>query len=211
MYLDNITRYVSTGSMFNKDEKAYRKNSFGPVALTIMAGIVPGVVLKGYWGYMSLATVIVSLACVITTFKLSAYGLTLQDSLCLDVVIYGAWIINISIIELMYFTIWQGFNPWFLLIYLPVVLIPLFFGIKIYKLLKSENYNPKKAAKTGISSVGFTAGILGACFAGIFKNIEQSTAFIVILICLSLLNGFMSLGMISLQKLYYIKKYKISV
>jgi len=209
MYLDNIRQYVSTGSIFNEDEKTYRKHCFGPALLTIIAGILPGSILKGYWGYMSVAMILISLACVLTVFKLSSYALTLHDALISDAIIYGAYILVLSILELMCFTIWKGFTPWFLLIYLPLIIIPLFAGIQRYKTLKSENYNSKKTVKSNIGAVGFTSGILGMNFAAIFRNVEQSTAFIVVLICLSIINGFMSLGMLSLQKLYYLKKYKI--
>jgi hypothetical protein len=211
MYLDNINKYLSIGSVFNEDEKAYRKNSFGPVILTIMAGIFPGATLKSYWGYMSVAMILVSLACILTVFKLSSYALTLRDSFWADAVIFGTWVVDLSILELMYLTLWKGFNPWMLLIFSPAILIPLFAVIKIRKVLKSEEYNPKKADKGNIVSVGFASGILGMHFAAIFRNVEQSTAFIVVLVCLSILNSFMSLGLLSLHKLYYMKKYKINL
>ena len=211
MYLDNIYKYLSTGSIFDEDEKVYRKNSFGPIILTILAGIVPGEILKGYWGYMSVAMILSSLACVLTVFKLSSYALTMKDSFVADAVIFGTWVIDLSILELMYFTIWQGFSLWFLLIYLPIILIPLFLGIKIYKALKKSDYDPKKVTKSNIKVSFFFYGILGMNFAAIFRNVDQSAAFIVVLLCLNILNGFMSLGLLSIQKLYYIKKFKINL
>ena len=143
MYSNNISQYVSTGSVFNEDEKTYRKFSFGPSLLTMMLGLVPAGVLKGYWSFMTIAMVLISIACIVTTFKLSEYGLTVQDSLCLDVVIFGSWTLILSFIEIMYFTIWKGFTPWFLLIYAPIIFIPLFVGMKIRQALKKENYNQR--------------------------------------------------------------------
>lgn len=211
MYLDNIYKYLSIGSAFKEDEKAYRKNSFAPALLTAMAGILPGAILKGYWRYMSVAMILVSLACVVAVFKLSSYALTLKDSFWADTVIFGTWVIDLSILELMYFTIWRGFSPWFLLIYLPVILMPLFWGIKIHKALKKPDYNPKKVAKSNTKHSFFFFGALGIAFAATFRNVDQSTAFIVVLLCLSILNGFMSLGLLSIQKLYFMKKYKINM
>ena len=158
---------------------------------------------------MTVAMILISIACVVTAFKLSSYVLTLPDALCLDAVIFGAWILDLSILELMYFTMWKGFTPWLLLMYLPIVVIPLFFGFNIYKALKNDHYNATKPAKGGLGPVGITAGMLGMNFAAIFRNVEQSTAVVAVLICISLLNGFMSLGLLSLQKLYYLKKYKL--
>ena len=101
MNSDNISRYVSTGSVFDEDEKTYRKFSFGPALLTMMLGIVPAGVLKGYWSFMTIAMILISIVCIVTTFKLSEYGLTVQDSLCLDVVIFGSWTLILSFIEIM--------------------------------------------------------------------------------------------------------------
>ena len=47
-------------------------------------------------------------------------------------------------------------------------------------------------------------------FAAIFRDMDQIVAFIVVLLCFSILNGFMSWGLLSVQKLYYIKKYNLS-
>ena len=106
---------------------------------------------------------------------------------------------------------WKGFTPWFLLIYLPVILIPLFQGIKIHKALKKPDYDPQKIAKVNTKVSLFFYGILGMNFAAIFRNVDQSIAFIVVLFCFSILNGLMSLGLLSLQKLYYMKKFKINM
>ena len=101
-------------------------------------------------------------------------------------------------------------NFWILLIYIPNILIPLFAGIKIHKGLINSSYNVKRMTKSNIQSVGFLTGIMGMSFAAIFRNMDQNVAFIVVLLCFSILNGFMSLGLLSIQKLYYIKKYDLS-
>ena len=211
MNLENISRYISTGSIFDQNPIDYRKQCWVPAGFTALCGIVPGVVLKSYWLYMTFAMCLISIACVWVVYATSAYGLTMKEALWLDVVVFGGDILVISILGLMFLTIWKDFNPWMLLIFSPPILIPLFVGIKIRKVLKSEEYNPKKAAKSNIGVVGFACGILGMNFAAIFRNVEQSTAFIVVLVCLSILNSFMSLGLLSLHKLYYMKKYKINL
>ena len=134
-----------------------------------------------------------------------------EDSLWLDVVISGACVLNISILELMCFTMWKGFTTWLLLIYLPVIFIPLYFGIKTYNELKKPDYDPKKISKNSTKRSFFFYGILGANFAAIFRNVDQSVAIIIVLLCCSILNGIFSFGLLSLQKLYYMKKYKISI
>jgi len=209
MYFDNVKLYVSNGHKRSKE--SYRKACIGPALLGVMAGLVPGVILRSYWLYMSVTLLVVSLACILIVFWGSSRDLSLTRQLCLDTVIYGTWVLDLSILELMYFTMWKSFSPWFLLVYLPVIFVPLFSGIKIHKALKKSDYTSQKVAQSNVRTIGFLSGILGINFAAIFRDVDQSIAFIVVLLCLSILNAFMSLGLLSLQKLYYIKKLNISL
>lgn len=211
MCLNNMFQFVSTGSILGNEKKTYRKNSIAPVLLTLMAGTIPGIILKKYWIYMTFALWIISITCILTVFLISSKEITLKRCLCMDICIFGTWVLDLSLLELMYLTMWKSFNAWLLLLFLPVILVPLFSGIKIHKVLKNSEYNFKKNVQSNIRTIGFLSGILGMNFAAIFRNTDQSVAFIVVLLCLSVLNAFMSLGMLSLQKLYYIKKYNISV
>lgn len=205
MYSENISRYVSLG--FNiETEKFYRKICFGPLLLLIFIPVVHGSV----WSYLLAAMFLISIACVITAFKVSSGGLTLKEALWLDVVISVNWVLVLSYSVIKIFTMWQGFTPWLLLLCLPVVLVPLIVGIIIYISLKGENYNPKQATKAGIAPIGMISGLLGWRIAKILgRHADQSTALIVVLICLCLINSVMSLGLLSLQKLYFIKKYHL--
>ena len=211
MNKDNVYKYVAMGSMFKENEKLYKKTCFGPFLLTLFAGLTPGGILKGFWPFLSLAMTVLSLACGIAVLVLASDFLTVREALRLDAIMIGTWVFDLSILEIMYFTMWKGFNPFVLLINLPVVLVPLFAGIKTYKALKKQDYDPKKAAKGNIKASFFLCGILGMNFAAIFRNVDQSTACIVILLCFSIVNSFMSFGLLSFQKLYYMKKYEINL
>ena len=211
MNSDNVYKYIYTGSMFKENKKLYRTTCFGPFLLTLFAGLTPVGILKGFWPFLLLAMAVVSLACGIAVLVLASDFLTVKDALRLDVIIIGAWVFDLSILDLMYFTMLKGFTPWALLINLPVVFVPLFAGIKTHRSLKKPDYNPKETAKSNRKTSFFFYGIQGMHFAAIFRNVEQSTAFIVVLVCLSILNSFMSLGLLSLHKLYYMKKYKINL
>ncbi len=210
IFMKNVVEYVSVGSVSN-DEDTNRKHCKGPIILTLLAGTYPGIALKQYWLFMTLAMWIVSIACIWRVYSLSSYKTNLKLSLQMNAWIYGAWVFDLSILELMYFTIWKGFTSWFLLIYFPVIFIPVFFAVKTHKRLKRPDYNTQKNVNHAVGAVGFTTGILGFSFARIFRNVEQSTAFLVVLICFSIISAFMSLGLLSFLKLYYIKKYNISV
>ena len=153
---------------------------------------------------------IVSITCILSVFLLSSKEMTLKRCLCMDICIFGTWVLNLSILELMCFTMWKNFTPWFLFVYLPVILVPLFSGIKTHKELKKSGYTSKRLVRN-VRTIGFLSGILGMNFAAIFRNVDQGVAVIVVLLCFSILTAFMSLGLLSLQKLYYIKKYSISL
>jgi len=212
---DNVYKYIYTGSMFNEDEKLYRKTCFGPLLLTLLGGLTPGGILKGFWPFLSLAMAVGSLACGIAVFVLASDFLTVKEALRLDVITTVAWVFDFSILNIMYFTMLKGFTPWVLLINLPVVLIPLFVGIIIYRALKKPDYNPKATAKSNLKFSFFSSFFfyisLSIVLDRISTNIEQRTAIIIVLLCFSIVNVFMSLGFLSLQKLYYIKKFKINL
>lgn len=212
---DNVYKYIYTGSMFNEDEKLYRKTCFGPFLLTLLCGLTPGGILKGFWPFLSLAMAVVSLACGIAVFVLASDFLTVKEALRLDVITTVAWVFDFSILNIMCFTMLKGFTPWVLLINLPVVLIPLFVGIRIYRALKKPDYNPKATAKSNLKFSFFSSFFsyisLSIVLDRISTNVEQRTAIIIVLLCFSIVNIFMSLGFLSLQKLYYIKKFKINL
>ncbi|MBQ1232396.1 MAG: hypothetical protein IIX86_02590 [Clostridia bacterium] len=155
MLQEQVKEYVSLGSAFKEDEKLYRTQCFVPLVFALIGGMAPGAILGGFWPFLLIVMLIVSVACVITTFKLSSYGLTLQDALCLDAFIYGTWVLNLSILELMYFVMWKGFTPWLLLMYLPVICIPLFVGMRIHILLKKKKYSKKKNREKQRNGCGF--------------------------------------------------------
>jgi hypothetical protein len=209
MVPDKIYQYVFDGSLFHEDEKTYRKYSFIPAFLTVFGGIPLAGGLRGVWSLLGIFMILLSIACIVTTFKLSDYVLTVKDALWLDVLIFGSWTLIFFFIALMCLVLWRGFTPWFLLIYTPNIFIPLFVGMKIHKKLKSENYTEGRPAKGGIGFVGFFAGTLGMSLAAAFRDVGQGTAVIIVAVCFSIVSYISSLNFLSLQKLYYMKKYKI--
>lgn len=209
MIKDSISQYVTNGAIF-KTKKKYRENSWGPFLLSVLTGVVPGVVLKSFWIYLSISLILIGSLCVALIYIISAKECTLKKNLTMDSIIYSAWVCNISILEFMVFTIWKGLDFRFLLIYIPVIIIPVIAGVNVHKKLESANYEHNKNVSSNIRTTGFLSGILGMNLAAFFRDVDQSTAAIVILICFTILNGFMSLGLLSFQKLYYLNKYDCS-
>lgn len=210
MYLENVKKYVTFGMDVNDDVGMWRKQGFGFVLLTVMTGTVPGVILRGHWIYLTLAMYLISIACMVSVFILTSQVPTLEEWLWIHFIVAAGWVLDLSILMLMYFTIWKGFSPWLLLMHVPAIIVPLILGIRNYHMLKSDNYNTQKIAKGNFITVGFSTGLVGVSFARIlFRNVDQSTIFIVTFTLLTLLNGLMSIGLVSIQKIYFMYKYKI--
>ena len=211
MNLGNLTYYVSKGAILGNSTKQYRNNSLGPLLLTILVGSVPGIVLLGYWIYLSFLMLLLGLVCIFTVYMISKKTLSLKRCLVLDTIIFGTWILELSIIEFMYLSMWQGINLLIGLIFIPTFILPVSAALKTHKALKKPVYNSKTISNNNIRTIGFLSGLLGMNFAAIFRDVDQGIAFIIIMLCFSILNGLMSLGLQSLQKLYYIQKFQLSV
>ena len=211
MYLDNVKAHVLKGSLLGEEKNAYRIGSFLPSTAMIFACIFGGS-LREIFGNLLLAMFLISLACVIIVFKVSKYGLFLHEALWLDAVISVTWFLNISILELFCFLMVRNFTPLFFLIYLPNVIVPLLSGFLIWKSLKNKNYGKKASMIPTITVGGLGLGLICRRISRlILKDASQKQVFMFALVTLCLLNCGASLGFLSLQKLYFIKKYKISM
>ena len=211
MYSSNLSKYVTKGYGVAPDKKRYRKRVVGPILLFVLGGIVPGIILRSYWLQMTFSLLVIATISTLTVFVVSSKSLTLKRCLIIDSIIYSAWVSEISILELMYFSMWQGVQGTILLLYLPTLVLPVLMGLKTHRvLMKDTEYDPENEVQSKIKLSGFFAGILGMNFAARFRHVEQGVAIIIVLICFAVLNCFMSLGLLSIQKLYYLRKYNIS-
>ena len=198
MDLEQLSQYVTAGSV-EKEESAFRKQSLLTIAFAVLVGILCATV-KGFGPYMILAMCLVSLICVVIVFKLSSDIMSVKGCLWADAIISGSLIFEFSVAEFVCFTMWKGLTPWVLLVYVPVILTVAFFCITAHRVLKHANYNPQKPTKGNIGRH------LGAI---LFRSVDENTFPLIGLVCFGLLNCFMSIGLTSLQKLYYIRKYKL--
>lgn len=206
---DNIIKYIKSGLGFPAEKKFFRIQSAMPLLATLLMGLVPGIVLGKHWQITSCVMIIVAILFLIIVMILSEYSLTIAKRLILQTVICLGWIIEISLLEVMYFTLLYGFNVCLLVLYIPIILIPLLLGIKNKKDIEKDiAYEPKKIIYSRFRMSFFFAGILGMNFARVFRNSEQNVAIVIILICFTLLNSIFSVGLLSVQRLYYLIKLK---
>ena len=208
MFLTNLANYINQGSVPTWMKKDFIKQVLCQFVLPFFSAVL-GAVLKRHWLWMAAVMWCIAVINAVTVFVISSKGIDLKRRLILFSATSLAWVGEISVFEVMIYTAWRGFDLGVLLIFVPIVVIPMFIGIRTHKILKSETpYEPKKSGRIKYR-MGFLAGLCGMSFAALFRDIGQDAAYIVILICFTVVNGLLSIGLLFIQKLYYMKKYNL--
>lgn len=207
MNIDNITEYIKSGLGIAPEKKQFRMLVSAPFIMTLTMGLIPGIVLGGYQLILSITMIVTSLVMIIAVFILSNQKFTVKNRLILQILIYSNWILQISLLELMYFSIMSSFSVFLYLIYIPPILIPLLLGINAAKKIKKDTlFNTQKILHSGVRVSLTMSGIIGMNFAAIFRNTSQKTAYIVVLTGCTIITSFLSIGLLSIQRLYYLLK-----
>lgn len=207
MNIDNIIEYIKSGLGIAPEKKQFRMLVSAPFIMTLTMGLIPGIVLGGYQLILSIMMMITALIMTIAVFILSNQKFTVKNRLILQILIYSNWILQISFLELMYFSIMFPYSIFLYLIYIPPILIPLLLGINAAKKIKKDTLFPsKKILHSGVRVSLIMSGIIGMNFAAIFRNTSQKTAYIVVLTCCAIITSFLSIGLLSIQRLYYLLK-----
>lgn len=207
MNIENAKLYIKNGLGFVPIKKEFRKHSFAPLLTTLLMGVVPGVVLGFPWYLITIVMLCISLFTIFISFLYSQKIMSIKNRLILQLIVIVPWIIQLILIEIMYFSLIFQFNVCLLLLIIPIVLIPVLLGVKNHKEVCSEYiYNFKGVNRSRLRISGIIIGILGMNFAALFRNAEQSVIVIIILICFTIVNSILSVGLLSIQRLYYLNK-----
>lgn len=208
MYTDNMINYIKTGLGFVPEKKGFRKLIVGPLLLTIFAGVGPGILLKGPWLVAMILMMVISFGALVTTFVLSNQPLTTKVQLLLQTILYIGWVLTICLAQFMYYIMQYKVGILLFVLYLPVLLTPLLLGWKYAREMKksvpvTRKEMTKYKVRLGLSVTG-SAGI--GFGAALFRDIEQNMAINVVLILFMILNTVLSIGLLSIQRLYYLSK-----
>lgn len=187
--------------------KTYRILVYGSGGWSII-GLIYGLILENYWTYLSLFMLVEFFVAVTIVIVLSSRKLTIKRRLVIQLVINLSWILQISLIEIIVFTMTYGWHVCLLLLFLPIVVIPLLLGVRISIMLKKGNYISKKIKTNSLALGGTITGLIGMNFGAVFRNIEQGMAIIFTLLVMLSLNCIFSMGLLYIQKLYYLLKYE---
>lgn len=187
--------------------KTYRILVYGSGGWSII-GLIYGLILRNYWIYLSLFMIVEFFAAATIVIALSSRKLTIKRRLIIQIVINLSWILQISLIEIIVFTMTYGWHVCLLLLFLPIAVIPLLLGVRISRMIKNGNYISKKITTNSLGLGGMMTGLIGMNFGAVFRNIEQGKAIIFILLVMLFLNCIFSMGLLYIQKLYYLLKYE---
>lgn len=208
MNINNLIEYMKLGLTIKPDSKRFRR-LVGASGIWTIIGFLYGIILGGYWKYIAIIMVITFLCAVVGVFVLSRQCLTIKNRLILQSIIYLSWNWQLILLETIIFTMAYGFGVHVLLLHLPSVLIPLLLGMKTAKMLKRDTpFSSKPITLSKIRLTGGMAGIIGMNFVAVFKNMSQSTAIVIAVVCCVILNSIFSFGFLYLQRLYYLFKYE---
>ena len=125
----NLIEYLKNGSIMELSPKTYRILVYGSGGWSII-GLIYGLILENYWTYLSLFMLVEFFVAVTIVIVLSSRKLTIKRRLVIQLVINLSWILQISLIEIIVFTMTYGWHVCLLLLFLPIVVIPLLLGVK---------------------------------------------------------------------------------
>lgn len=208
MYTENCIEYIKTGLGFVPDRKQHIIMSTGSLILTLMLGLVIGFVLKGAWLFISMTMLVMSIAAFIATVIITSKGMTVKNRLIVQVIIALSFILALSCIDIMFYAAEYGFNIAVGIVFIPPAITPVLLGIRMSKKInKNVPFARKEMTKIKLRIGGMGLGIASMNIATfVSRDIGQDTAIIIFIVLSAIINIGMSIGLLSIQRLYYLDK-----
>ncbi len=207
-----VSAYIQSGLGIPPVPKQFRKTAIAPFFMVLLIGVYPGAILGSYWLVLSLVMIVSSLAMAVSVFVLSKKELTLHNRLTMQAVSYSNWIIQIVLIQTLYYTTIYGVDLWMALMYLPPIVTPLLVGKRNVRRLQSGKTYPAPPKNGWVCGIVFGfSGILGVRLgkALLSSGTSSQVAVAIALVCFTLISCPMSLGLLSYQRIYLLKKYNV--
>ncbi len=207
MDANRVMAYVESGLGIRPEPKQFRKIAVGPFLMVMVMGMIPGVVLGGFWLFLALMMIATSLALAVVVFVLSSKKLTVMNGLIMQALNASNYVLQIGLLQTMWYTMSFGFDWVLVLLYLIPILTLLGMGWRNAKALRSNRTFPYKSNMRFVCGFGWT-GAVGVCIAkAIFQDISQKTALVIVILGFALLSCVFSIGLLAYQRIFYLKKY----
>lgn len=183
------------------------------VVMLLIGGIYPWFKFKGYFLLIPLVFDLINIFSVIkvysvTSLKSKVYGH--RERLLMNCVISTTWFLDICLIELMHFFMTIGVHISVLLLYVPVILVPLIMGFIAHKNMRTKKRSvPKPVVVAGLGTSFFFYIWVTRLYRRYLRH--NPTAFnIVMIVLLVIMSTALSTCLLNIQRLYYMDKYKIT-
>lgn len=214
LFRENIKNYILEGCSPVLTRYFCRKTiTVTAVAMLLIGGIYPWFKFKGYFLLIPLVFVLVNLFCIITVYSVTSlkskvYGH--RERLIMNLVRSTMWTLDICLIELMYFFIDIGVHISVLLLYVPVILVPLIMGFIAHKNMHTKKRSvPEPVVIAGMGTTYFLLSLWASRMYKRYLRYNRSAFNIAIMVLLLIINAAVSTVLLNIQRLYYMKKYNI--
>ena len=183
------------------------------VAMLLIGGIYPWFKLKGYMLLIPLVFVLVNIlsvitVCSVTSLKSKVYGH--RERLIMNLVRSMMWTLDICLIEMMYFFTEIEVHISVLLLYVPVILVPLIMGFIAHKNMRAKRRSaPKTIVAAGVGTSIFSYMWVTRMYRRYLRH-NQLAFNITIILLLAIMSTAASTGLTNIQRLYYMDKYNIT-
>lgn len=203
-----LEEYILAGVSYLKSVKQFTIQGITPFLVVLCTGLFPGIMLGNYWLILSIMMLLTSFVLMVTIIVIARAALTLKKRLIIHILICFNWCFHFLMIETQWFTVAYGFNFMLILLYIPVIIIPVILGYRNAKRIKKgAPVSYPVSPSIGVGMGGLASGVIGIIIGKLFlQNVSNNVAINVVLICFSCVSSLLSIGFLSVQRLYYLQK-----
>lgn len=202
-----VAQYIKSGLGIPAESKQFRKIAVGPLLMAVSFGIGPGVILRNFWLVLLFFMLFSCLALMVAVFVLSKKELTVKNRLVMQAIIYSDWVLQVILIQTMYYIMAYGFGFSLILIWIAPVLTPLLLGIRNARRIRSDRIGRIKSTRNNLLLSFGCTGMVGVSLAKhFFQGATQEQAVCIVMVLLTFLSCLMSIGLLSYQRLFYLNK-----
>ena len=207
MNSNQYIKYIESGLGIRPERNQFRKIALGPFLLVLLMGVIPCVVLGGNWMILLIIMLVTSITITIVVFIISLKQLTIRNRLIMQAFIYSNWVLQTLMLQIMFYLITWGADFVLVILCMPPLITPLVLGLLNGKRLRSNSIILQKRSASVIFPFAW-GGIIGVLLAkSFFHSSTNKMVMLFVIVSLTVLSCIFSIGLLSYQRLFYLKKY----
>lgn len=199
--------YIESGLGIPPNGRQFRKIALGPCLFVLLCGLIPCVVLRGNWLILLFVMLATSFSITTTVFVISFKPLSLVSRLVMQSLIYSNFVMQLLLLEAMFYIITWGIDYGLIPLLLIPLLIPFIIGAANARKLSKNQTISGKGQYIRWYSFAWT-GVGGMLIAKTFlSQMSQKSAMAFVILAFTILSCIFAVGLLSYQRLYFLKKY----